>query len=292
MEDAVESPYATRAALVTCMLIAVSSSTSRGQVCASSAGLTSPRPTPREPAPRVAVQDIGCGIQYDEGKELTQVTEARIRAVFRNLLARFGIAEPVLLCSDIPLREKNFAETIRRSDGRAIVAISTFLLEFNDGELTGMLAHELAHLVAGDPERPRPASFDEYLREECETDIMAAELVGVNAMRAAVLRAYRMSVALGFESKTNVLRRHRDRRLTWIMKGERERCQTAAPARRGLVLLREGRTSSYLLFSSPALALRCRGPRSTARRSDESGDMLLQGLVCAEGRMYIMWPPT
>jgi Zn-dependent protease with chaperone function len=160
-------------------------------------------------------------VQYESGKPLTRVRDPRLQAVFRRLLARFEITEPVFLCADIPLEQKNFAETVRRSDGRAVVAISNLLVEFTDEEITGMLAHELAHLLAGDPERPRPATTDEYLQEERDADIKAAELVGREAMCAAVRRAYRMSVALGFESKANVLRNHRDRRLKWIMNGRR-----------------------------------------------------------------------
>jgi hypothetical protein len=147
---------------------------------------------------------------------LTQVRDQRIQVLFQQLVARFGITEPVLLCTDIPREQRNFAETIRRSDGRAVVTISSLLLDFRDDEVMGMLAHELAHLVAGDPEHPRPTTLDEYLREERTADIKAAGLVGRGALCAAVKRAYQMSVDLGYESKTNILRHYRDRRLKWI----------------------------------------------------------------------------
>jgi Zn-dependent protease with chaperone function len=144
------------------------------------------------------------------------VEHPRIQSIFERLLADFGITEPVMLCVDIPLDQKNFAEVVRRSDGRAIVAISHVLLQFNDEEVMGMLAHELAHLVARDPERPRAANRDDYLREEHQADIKAAEVVGRGAVCAAVRRAYRASVALGFDSSNGALRWFCDRRLKWI----------------------------------------------------------------------------
>jgi hypothetical protein len=67
-----------------------------------------------------------------------------------------------------------------------------------------MLAHELAHLVAGDPDRPPPATLDEYLREERDADLKAAERFSGDVMCAAVMRAYQKSIELGFESNTNI----------------------------------------------------------------------------------------
>jgi len=82
-----------------------------------------------------------------------------------------------------------------------------------------MLAHELAHLVAGDPDRPPPATLDEYLREERDADLKAAERFGGDVMCAAVMRAYQKSIELGFESNTNILQKYRDRCLEWIKNG-------------------------------------------------------------------------
>jgi hypothetical protein len=214
-------PYATSASLVTCILLTTLRSPVRAQVDRPSQGLPDQNSAVGAEASRRSQHQAGCGVQYEPDKELTQVTDPRVQAIFLNLLARFGIAEPVLLCASIPLQQKNFAETARRSDRWAVVTISNVLLDFNDAEVTGMLAHELAHLLAGDPDRPRPSTRDEYLQEEREADLKAAELVGRDVMCAAVTRAYWQSVTLGFESKTNVLKRYRDQRLEWIRTGRR-----------------------------------------------------------------------
>jgi hypothetical protein len=187
---------------------------------------------PRAVAPRGNGQANGCGVRYEPGEELREVVDPRIQEVFRHLLVRFEVTEQVLLCADIPLREKNFAETVRRSDGRAVVAISNVLSEFTDAEVTGMLAHELAHLVAGDPDRPRPGTSDEYLREERDADLKAVELVGRDSMCAAVMRGYLKSIELGFESATRILQNYRDRRLRWITKGT-GRCTGAGTSTMG-----------------------------------------------------------
>ncbi len=174
------------------------------------AGVLPPPPTMR---------GAGCAVQYQPGRELEPVNDARIQELFRDVLARAGITETVLLCADIPIAERNFAETVRRSDGHAVVAISLALAGFSDDEISGILAHEVAHLLAGSPGRSRPASVKEYLREEHEADLEAATLVGPAAVCAAVERAYETSVALGFESTDHALRKYRDRRLAWVLNG-------------------------------------------------------------------------
>ena len=113
-------PYMS-ASFATCVLLTAWSSTTRGHVYQSTDGFVA-----------------GCGIQYEPGQELKRVVDPRIQTIFRRLLARFGITEPVLLCADIPLGERNFAETVRRSDGRAVISISNALLEFTDAEVMGL----------------------------------------------------------------------------------------------------------------------------------------------------------
>jgi Zn-dependent protease with chaperone function len=162
----------------------------------------------------------GCGLQYEQGIELTLVDDARIQSLFADLLMRAGVTEPVLLCADIPPEQKNFAEIVRRSDGHFVVAISRTLTAFADDEISGVLGHELGHLLAGAVGRGRPPTVEEYLREEGEADVRAASLVGPQAVCAAVKRAYEMSVLLGFESDSHVLRRYRDQRLQWIARTE------------------------------------------------------------------------
>jgi hypothetical protein len=215
-EEAVMSRRTAAASFATCLLLVEIPSASRFM-----APKSLPPPSMREK---------GCAVQYEGGRELYQVNDARIQELFRDLLARAGITETVLLCADIPLAETNFAETVRRSDGRAIVAISLTLASFSDDEVSGILAHELAHLLAGSPGRSRPASLNEYLREEHEADLEAARLVGPGAVCASVRRAYQTSVVLGFESDDHALRKYRDQRLTWIRSvpanaGEHARCR-------------------------------------------------------------------
>ncbi len=148
------------------------------------------------------------------------VDDARIQSLFANLLARAGITQPVLLCADVPLEQRNFAETVRRYDGQVVVAISRALSAFDDEEISGMLTHELGHLLAGAVGRSRPPSVEGYLREEHEADAQAARLVGREAVCAAVRRAFQTSVVLGFASE-NDLRRYMDIRLTWIVASDR-----------------------------------------------------------------------
>lgn len=162
----------------------------------------------------------GCGLQYEPGVELTLVDDARIQSLFADLLVRAGVTEPVLLCADIPPDRKYFAEIVRRSDGHVVVAISRALTAFADDEVSGVLGHELGHLLAGVVGRSRPPTFEEYLREEHDADIRAASLVGAEAVCAAVKRVYDMSVLLGFESDSHAIRRHRDRRLQWIARNQ------------------------------------------------------------------------
>lgn len=214
------SPDATSASLTIVLLLAASPSFVRTRVDGLKPEQTLHSVT-RAPMSGAVTQERGCRVQYEPRTELTLVEDPRMQAILRQLLTRFGITERVLLCADIPLQQKNFAEMVRRSDGQALVAINKVLLEFNDAEITGMLAHELAHLMAGDLDRPRPASTAEYLREERDADLNAARLVGREAMYAAVARAYRESVVLGFESKTHVLKKYTDQRLDWIRSGGR-----------------------------------------------------------------------
>ena len=159
-----------------------------------------------------AAQETGCRVQYTQGQELTVVRDPRIRAIFSRLLEQAAIKEAVLLCGTILPDELRFAETVRRSDGRAVIVISEAVMAFDDEQLSGVLAHELGHLLLGAPGWRQPASLSEFLAEERQADLEAARLVGPAAVCAAVRRVYEASVGPGAPEQSNLLRRYRDQR--------------------------------------------------------------------------------
>jgi Zn-dependent protease with chaperone function len=168
-----------------------------------------------------AQQDAGCRLRYTGGQELMIVRDPRIEAIFSRLLEQAAIKEAVLLCGTILPDELRFAETVRRSDGRAVIAISEAVVAFDEEQLSGVLAHELWHLLLGAPGWRQPASLSEFLAEERQADLEAARLVGPAAVCAAVRRVYEASVRPGAREENKVLRRYRDQRLDWISKSDR-----------------------------------------------------------------------